>query len=88
MKEQLQILNSELEIVKDQIGDEIGIENVDESTMANYKASDGLVQKYLSVKERIDKIKFQLGEANKVVFSETKTRIQLPSSLEYINIAM
>jgi hypothetical protein len=71
-----------------QIGDELGIDDVDELTLANYKVSDGLVQKYLLVTERLYKIKNQLGEANEVVFSETKTKIQLPPSIENINIAM
>ena len=88
LKEQLSMLNSELASVKSHIADEIGIANIDESVLANHKVSDALVQKYLSVMERINTIKQQLGEASEVVFSETKTRIQLPHSLENISIAM
>jgi len=90
LKEELSSLKRDLIRVKEQIGSEISYQNdilaFDEDefarVLAAHRISDALVQKYLSLSERIRQIRVQLGQASEVVFSETKTRIRLPARLE------
>jgi len=90
LKEELSSLKRGLVRVKGQIASEISYQNdilslsEDEFTrvLAAHRISDALVQKYLSLSERIGQIKTQLGQASNLVFSETKNRIRLPARLE------
>ena len=68
-------LNGDLARVKEQIKREIGIVNDSmsfEELLASHRVSDGLVQRYLSLCEKVRQIQVQLGQASDVVFSETK----------------
>ena len=79
-------LDREMDKVREQIKREIGIVNDSmsfEELLASHRVSDRLVQKYLSLCERIRQIQVQLGQASDVVFSETKTRIRLPARIDF-----
>ncbi len=53
-----------------------------DNLLANEKVSDNLIQAYLSVKDQIKNIESQIGQVNSAVFTETKSKITLPGSLE------
>ena len=50
--------------------------------LANENISSNLNQKYLILKEKIDRVKSQLGELSSAVFSEISTLIKLPKAME------
>jgi len=90
LKEELQFLQRKLMLVKDQIAgvfnETMDPKQVSEDEFAVYmtreNVPDGLVQKYLNAKEKLDRVKVQLGEVNTVVFRETSTKIKLPERLK------
>jgi hypothetical protein len=84
-------LDREMAKVKEQIKLEIGLKNDSLSfseadfneLLAAHRVSERIVQKYLSLCERIRQIQALLGQASDVVFSETKTRIRLPARIDF-----
>ena len=49
-----------------------------ESLIANHNMSPGLVQTYLSLKERINSIKARIAELNEELITDTKLQVHLP----------
>ena len=94
LKEELHSLQSRMFLLKTQMADEF--ENTcdpkklteDEFVhrMAIENIPDDLVQKFLELKEKIDRVKARLGEVNTVVFSETRTKIKLPERIRDYDI--
>jgi hypothetical protein len=93
LKEELQFLQGKLVVIKDQIAE--GFEECVEPRrlsdddfamcLTTENVPDGLVQKYLEIKEQMDRVKGQLGEVNTVVFRETSTKIKLPERIKEVN---
>ena len=50
--------------------------------LAKENISSSLSQKYLILKEKIERVKAQLGELSSAVFTEISTKIKLPKALE------
>ena len=50
--------------------------------LANENISSSLSQEYLTVKEKIERVKSQLGELSSAVFSEVSTLIKLPKAID------
>jgi hypothetical protein len=94
LKEELFFLNERMTIVKDQMADTFEeysdprklTEDEFALCLARENIPDGLVQKYLELKEQIDGVKGQLGEVNTVVFRETATKIKLPERIKGYDI--
>lgn len=81
LKSELWGLQRGMKLVKDEMMKEVGDNYFGddfEQWLSIHKISNGLVQKYLSAKEKIDKLEEQLRLASNVVFDETKTKIRLP----------
>jgi hypothetical protein len=57
-----------------------------EECLAVETVSQGLVQTYLALKEQIEALKAKLGEVNKTVFEETKSKITLPKLIKETSI--
>ena len=94
IKEELFFLKERMTVVKDQMAD-IFEEYLDPRKLsddefalhlARENIPDGLVQKYLELKEQIEGVKGQLGEVNTVVFRETATKIKLPERIKGYDI--
>ena len=49
-----------------------------ESLIAKHQVSSGLVQTYLSLKERINSIKARIGELNDELITDTRLQVRLP----------
>ena len=49
-----------------------------ESLVANHEISSGLVQTYLSLKERINSIKARIAELNEELITDTRLQVRLP----------
>jgi hypothetical protein len=90
LKEELFFLKERMIVVKDQMADTFE-EYSDPRKLSDDEFSlclaqenipNGLVQKYLELKEQIDGVKGQLGEVNTVVFRETATKIKLPERIK------
>jgi hypothetical protein len=90
LKEEIFFLKERMTVVKDQMADTFE-EYTDPrklsddefaACLARENIPDGLVQKYLELKEQIDQVKGQLGEVNTVVFRETATKIKLPERIK------
>ena len=90
LKEDLFFLNERMTVVKDQMADTFEeysdprklTDDEFAACLARENIPDGLVQKYLELKEQIDQVKGQLGEVNTVVFRETATKIKLPERIK------
>ena len=90
LKEELNFLKERLIIVKDQMADTFEdyqdprqlTDDGFAKRMILENVPDDLVQKYLEVKEQMDRVKGQLGEVNTVVFRETSTKIKLPERIK------
>ena len=53
--------------------------------LAKENISSSLTQEYLVTKEKIERVKSQLGELSSAVFSEVSTKIKLPKKMEVNN---
>ena len=90
LKNELKDLSGRLWIVKDEMASEFDLwvdvktltDDAFEECLAVETVSQGLVQTYLSLKEQIEALKAKLGEVNKTVFEETKSKIKLPKIIE------
>jgi len=90
LKNELKDLSGRLWIVKDEMASEFDLwvdvktltDNAFEECLAVETVSQGLVQTYLSLKEQTNQLKAKLGEINKTVFSETKSKITLPKIIQ------
>ena len=90
LKNELKDLSGRLWIVKDEMASEFDFwvdvktltDDAFEECLAVETVSQGLVQTYLSLKEQIEALKAKLGEVNKTVFEETKSKIKLPKIIE------
>jgi len=90
LKNELKDLTGRLWIVKDEMASEFDLwvdvktltDDAFEECLAVETVSQGLVQTYLSLKEQIEALKAKLGEVNKTVFEETKSKIRLPKIIE------
>jgi len=90
LKEELFFLKERMTVVKDQMADTFEeysdprklSDDEFALCLARENIPDGLVQKYLELKEQIDGVKGQLGEVNTVVFRETSTKIKLPERIK------
>ena len=93
LKEELFFLKERMTVVKDQMADTFEeysdprklSEDEFALCLARENIADGLVQKYLELKEQIDGVKGQLGEVNSVVFRETSEKIKLPEKLKGVS---
>jgi len=90
LKNQLKDLTGRLWIVKDEMASEFDLwvdvktltDDAFEECLAVETVSQGLVQTYLALKEQIEALKSKLGEVNKTVFEETKSKITLPKIIQ------
>ncbi|MBC8181500.1 hypothetical protein H8E88_10295 [candidate division KSB1 bacterium] len=86
LKMELNNFRRDLIVVKQQMADEFkeyidpNLITDDEFTeaMARENVSAPLIKSYLTVKEKINKLKAQLGEVSNTVFKETAAKIKLP----------
>jgi len=94
LKNQLKDLTGRLWIVKDEMASEFDLwvdvktltDDAFEECLAVETVSQGLVQTYLTLKEQIEALKAKLGEVNKTVFEETKSKITLPKLIKETSI--
>ena len=90
LKNELKDLRGRMWIIKDQMAFEFDLwvdvktltDDAFEECLAVETVSQGLVQTYLALKEQIEALKSKLGEVNKTVFEETKSKITLPKIIE------
>jgi len=90
LKEEMYFLKSRMDVIKDQMADTFEeysdprklSEDEFALLLARENIPDGLVQRYLELKEQIDGVKGQLGEVNTAVFRETSTKIKLPERIK------
>ena len=90
LKNELKDLRGRLHILKDEMASEFDLwvdiktlsDDAFEECLSVETVSQGLVQTYLALKEQIDALKAKLGEVNKTVFSETKSKITLPKIIK------
>ena len=90
LKNELKDLRGRLQILKDEMASEFDLwvdiktlsDDAFEECLSVETVSQGLVQTYLALKEQIDALKAKLGEVNKTVFSETKSKITLPKIIK------
>ena len=90
LKKELHQLNARLSDVKTMMADEFE-EYIDpqlltdsefNERLAKENISSNLSQKYLILKEKIERVRSQLGELSSAVFSEISTIIKLPKTME------
>ena len=90
LKKELHALEQKLSDVKKMMADEFEeytdpqllTDSEFNERLAKEKISSDLSQKYLILKEKIERIKSQLGELSTAVFSEVSTLIKLPKAME------
>ena len=94
LKNELKDLRGRMWIIKDQMASEFDLwvdvktltDDAFEERLSVETVSQGLVQTYLSLKEQIEALKAKLGEVNKTVFEETKSKITLPKLIKETSI--
>ena len=94
LKNELKDLRGRMWIIKDQMAFEFDLwvdvktltDDAFEECLAVETVSQGLVQTYLALKEQIEALKSKLGEVNKTVFEETKSKITLPKLIKETSI--
>ena len=93
LKKELHTLERRLSDVKRKMADEFE-EYVDpeyltegefNERLSKENISSSLTQDYLIVKEKIERVKSQLGELSTAVFSEISTIIKLPKTMDFAN---
>ena len=90
LKKELHLLEERLSDVKRMMADEFEeytdpqllTDSEFNEKLANENISSNLNQKYLILKEKIEKVRSQLGELSSAVFSEISTIIKLPKAME------
>ncbi|GAJ03616.1 unnamed protein product, partial [marine sediment metagenome] len=97
LKRELAHLKGKYEVVKEQLADKFQ-QYVDPKTASDEvfgealaregKVSPGLVQSYLSLRERMLELESQLGQFQVAVFNETAPKIRLPRAVESLPPAM
>jgi len=93
LKEELFFLKERMTVVKDQMADTFEeysdprklSEDEFALCLAKENIPDGLVQKYLELKEQIEGVKGQLGEVSTAVFKETASKIKLPERIKEVS---
>ena len=96
IKRELAHLKGKYEVVKQQLADgfeeyvdpKVSDEVFGEALAREGKVSRGLVQSYLSIRERMQELESQLGQFQAAVFNETAPKIRLPRAIESLPPAM
>ena len=92
IKRELAHLKGKYEVVKQQLADgfeeyvdpKVSDEVFGEALAREGKVSRGLVQSYLSIRERMQELEAQLGQFQAAVFNETAPKIRLPRAVEVL----
>ena len=90
LKEELLFLKERIAVVKDQMADTFDeysdprklTDDEFAACLARENIPDGLVQRYLKLKEQIDSVNGNLKEVNTAVFKETVSKIKLPERIK------
>ena len=91
IKRELAHLKGKYEVVKEQLADEfeeyvnprtVSDEVFGEALAREGKVSRGLIQSYLSIRDRMQELEAQLGQFQAAVFNETAPMIRLPRAFE------
>ena len=96
IKRELAHLKGKYEVVKQQLADgfeeyvdpKVSDEVFGEALAREGKVSRGLVQSYLSIRERMQELEAQLGQFQAAVFNDTAPKIRLPRAIESLPSAM
>jgi len=92
LKRELAHLKGKYAVIKEQLADEfeeyvdpkVSDEVFGEALAREGKVSPGLVQSYLSIRERMQELEAQLGQFQAAVFNETAPKIRLPRAVEVL----
>jgi len=92
LKEELLFLKERIAVVKDQMADTFEeysdprklSDDEFALCLARENIPDGLVQRYLELKEQIDSVNGNLKDVNTAVFKETSSKIKLPERIKEV----
>jgi hypothetical protein len=92
LKEEIFFLKERMTVVKDQMADTFEeysdprklSDDEFALCLARENIPDGLVQRYLELKEQIDSVNGNLKDVNTAVFKETSSKIKLPERIKEV----